>query len=160
MSKPEADRFDYWSERDLLVMQRRCLLNERHEIFQQKTPQPKAAARSAQMSLAAPIRAPGLPAPPPLLYSFDTVYRFTRGVNDLSNTGLGYGELNREARLVPNENSTLTPEYWWLRRTRTGWQRLRLGPPEMVTLPPPSGDGGPPPTTLPPSTPPKIPEYR
>lgn len=140
--------FDYWSERDLLLVQRRCLLDGKPETFG------RSPARNAQTASSSseppPASPPGGPLPPPpgLLYSFDTVYRFTRGVNDLANTGLGYGELAREARLMPG-GKELGVEKLWLRRTRTGWQRLQLGNRPIVKVPPPSdGASGPGPVQI------------
>lgn len=137
--KSPTDTFDFWPERDLLVMQRRCLLERRAD---------HKFGRDARGAGQEPV-----PSPPPFLYAFDSVYRYTRGVNDLANSGLGYGELAREARLGPDASHGLQAENWWLRRTRTGWQRVRLGPIERVSVPPPLSSGKPSRVSVPPSNP-------
>jgi hypothetical protein len=168
--KPKADPrlFEFLPERDMLVVQRRCLLDDHEEKRkarrlprrpaaspkgkgsqdQKATPAAKvwlgrkdatdtagadsgavSGNTSGSASDALPPAHPTKDDPklPPLLYSFDVIYRYTRGVNDISNPGMGYGELARETRWS-KIGGTLSRVDLTLRRTRTGRQEVVLTP--------------------------------
>ncbi len=62
-----------------------------------------------------------------MLYSFESVYRYTRGINDISNPGMGYGEVTRETRWS-RKGDTLSRVELAMRRTRTGRQEVDREP--------------------------------
>lgn len=167
--RPKADPklLEYLPERDMLVVQRRCLLDDHEEKRRERrrrrhgltvgdapngkderpavgkwirrkpaasaagepvgTSARKAPEASADGTNATPVAHPTKDDPklPPLLYSFDVIYRYTRGVNDISNPGMGYGELTKETRWAI-EGKQLTKIELTLRRTRTGRQEVTL----------------------------------
>jgi hypothetical protein len=147
MRKQDPALLDFL-ERDMLVIQRRFLIdghNRNREKAREHrrqnhnrpkpTTDPVAAAwpkkpnRASSQGVAKPAAGASakLPELPPLLYSFDSVYRYTRGVNDISNPGMGYGEMTRETRWS-SDGYVLKKVELSLRRTRTGRQEIDRSP--------------------------------
>jgi hypothetical protein len=143
MAKPDLKLLEFLPERDMLVVQRRFLIDghdrNRQEAREHRkskrgkppTGQPIAATWPPQRREAADTATKPEPVEPrelpPLLYSFDVVYRYTRGVNDISNPGIGYGEMTRETRWS-TKGDTLSKVELSMRRTRTGRQEIDRDP--------------------------------
>ena len=159
MTKADPKLLDYLPDHDMLVVQRRFLLDA-HEKRRQaaRAHEERAWADSAEarnepagaLPPSAPPVAPSWPPArqatvaaesgrsgeqvgepqhelPPMLYSFDSVYRYTRGINDISNPGIGYGEMTRETRWSGTGNTLIRVEIA-MRRTRTGRQEIDRTP--------------------------------
>lgn len=156
MTKADPKLLDYLPDRDMLVVQRRFLLDEHDRQRKAARARLKAAGtrdswneqpsslppsippialswpptrQSSRMGANARAEEKGEPQHdlPPMLYSFDSVYRYTRGINDISNPGMGYGEVTRETRWS-RTGDTLSRVELAMRRTRTGRQEIDRAP--------------------------------
>ena len=159
MTKADPKLLDYLPDHDMLVVQRRFLLDahkarrEAARAYEERAWADSDDARN-QSAAAPPPSAPAdalswppkkqAPAAaesgrseekvgepqhqlPPMLYSFESVYRYTRGINDISNPGMGYGEVTRETRWS-GTGDTLSRVEIAMRRTRTGRQEIDRAP--------------------------------
>jgi hypothetical protein len=158
MTKADPKLLDYLPDHDMLVVQRRFLLDahkKRREAARAHEERAWADSDDARNQPAAPPP-PSAPAValswppkkhppaaaesgrseevgepqhelPPMLYSFESVYRYTRGINDISNPGIGYGEVTRETRWS-GTGDTLSRVEIAMRRTRTGRQEIDRAP--------------------------------
>lgn len=141
MTSRSKKALEFWSERELLIAQRQCLYNGiRAQREQGKGPGPRkglwpgnpnedghdapTVRAQAESGGADQADGPSESDLPRLLHDLDVVYRFTRGINDLVNVGIGYGELNREVRCVPDGKGALKRLSLTIRRTRTGRQPI------------------------------------
>jgi hypothetical protein len=158
MTKADPKLLDYLPDHDMLVVQRRFLLDaykkqrEAAREHEERALADEGDARhgpSVSLPPATPPAAVSWPPQkqastgesggsgekavepqhelPPMLYSFDSVYRYTRGINDISNPGIGYGEMTRETRWS-RTGDTLTRVELAMRRTRTGRQEMDRAP--------------------------------
>jgi hypothetical protein len=158
MTKADPKLLDYLPDHDMLVVQRRFLLDA-HKKQRAAAREHEARAR-ADTGDAGNEPAAAFPLPtgpialswppkrqataaesersgqksrepqhdlPPMLYSFDSVYRYTRGINDISNPGMGYGEVTRETRWSGTGDTLIRAELA-MRRTRTGRQEIDRAP--------------------------------
>ena len=115
----------FWPKNAIVSVQRQALAIESEK---------KAAAKRPAKEPSPPSELPergGQPDPVPSLpedlYRVETVYRYTRGNNDLTNPGMGYGELTRETTwraAPPNGATVLTTSSFDVRRTRSSRQRV------------------------------------
>ena len=158
MTKADPKLLDYLPDHDMLVVQRRFLLDaykKQREAARQHeerawADEGDARSQSASLPPATPPAAVSWPPQrqataaaergsagenvvepqhelPPMLYSFDSVYRYTRGINDISNPGMGYGEVTRETRWSRTGETLIRVELA-MRRTRTGRQEIDRAP--------------------------------
>lgn len=104
---------EYWYEGALLTVQREALMAE---VRSKKAP----GANQEGAPLDHPVR---VPSPPETLYQVIAVYRYTRGNNDLTNPGMGYGELTPEA-CWHLADGKLERKIFEVRRTRSARQRI------------------------------------
>ena len=153
-SQPEDPLITTWPRSDIVANQRAFLMDldlPKKTGGAGALPAPKTAKRPGPESLrvpppakpvlaVTPASAPprwktttprGIPQPPAIPDTTKdaptyAVYRYTRGINDLSNSGMGYGEPTVEQRCVPccDDEGVLTTISVCMQRTRSGRQPL------------------------------------
>lgn len=134
----------YWNQAALLLAKRVRLMNperypeqlenepreksppvERHsEHMKHRAPSPAVVPPPPQASSEAEGLPPNVPRPPPTFYKVITIYRYTRGNNDLANPGMGYGELTREKCWQKKSDGEYHLVDFHVRRTRSARQRI------------------------------------
>jgi hypothetical protein len=107
--------YEFWIQGDVLAVERRRLV----------APERSAAASGspASLSLSASKTPPGVKDPPHDQYLVAAVYRYTRSDNDLTNPGMGYGELTQEAAWETTSTG-LHLRKFYVRRTRSARKRF------------------------------------
>lgn len=146
--------FLFWLNRDILTSQRHRL-KEQAKARSTQEPTPKKPWGPATASLptlkSPPARALNsrVSEPPPVLYEIESVYRFTRGNNDLTNPGMGYGELTEEGAWELQDDGSVRLRLFYVRRTRSARRRLETENPAYLNhsgvishYPPPRGEKG------------------
>jgi hypothetical protein len=111
--KKDDSKFEFWLSRDILTAQR-------HKLKEARVKVQVAGAKHAPP----PETNPRVTDPPAVLYKVESIYRFTRGNNDLTNPGMGYGELTEEAAWELQVDGTLKLRSFFVRRTRSGRKRV------------------------------------
>ena len=137
----EFDEFEhalkYWNQAALLTAQRERLMNLEYYAKKDAANQSAAQARKGDL-YETPVPAAAkqsagsheidlpreVPTPPRSLYKVITIYRYTRGNNDLANPGMGYGELTNEKCWRRDCYGRYHLNEFHVRRTRSARQRI------------------------------------
>jgi hypothetical protein len=111
--KEPDDDFQLWSRADVLAVQRHSLIAGAKARAQAR----QSCSYVANCANETPVDR----SVPSLLHGAESIYRYTRGVNDLTNPGMGYGELTHEQRML-RIGEQLIIRNARIRRTRSGRQ--------------------------------------
>lgn len=134
-------KFEFWPTRDVLSSQRFGLKEKRRRLGVPKISRKSEPIEPPKARVNARVAEP-----PPAMYEVESVYRFTRANNDLTNPGMGYGEITEEAAWELHEGKMRLRSFF-VRRTRSSRKRLETDDAEYVSpagvvsqYPPPRGE--------------------